>query len=91
MCGRFTHEFTWREVHAFLSLPLAFLEQVGGAFTPSYNVAPSQSSPVCRVAGNGVREMAPMVWGLRPPWVHRPGLAPINARCETVATSPMFR
>lgn len=91
MCGRFTREFTWREVHAFLSLPLEFLEQVGPAFNPSYNVAPSQLSPVCRADNAGAREVLAMAWGLRPPWIDKPGLAPINARSETVATSPMFR
>ncbi|MCA9288646.1 MAG: SOS response-associated peptidase [Phycisphaerales bacterium] len=100
MCGRFTREYTWRQLHELLSLTFEFPEQWQGsaAFAPSYNVAPTQDSPVCRAArsgGDGAvppgREVVPMQWGLRPAWVDKPGLAPINARSETVATSPMFR
>ena len=107
MCGRFTREYTWRQLHELLSLTIEFPEhwRDAAAFAPSYNVAPTQDSPVCRVArddgggggresdvaGPPGREVVPMQWGLRPAWVDKPGLAPINARSETVATSPMFR
>lgn len=100
MCGRFTREYTWRQLHELLSLTIEFPEhwRDAAAFAPSYNVAPTQDSPVCRVPRSGGdaaaqpgREVVPMQWGLRPAWVDKPGLAPINARSETAATSPMFR
>lgn len=89
MCGRFTREFTWRQVHEFLSLPLELLEQLGGAFTASYNVAPTQVSPVCRI-GDGSdqarragtiagRGLVPMEWGLRPAWMDKPAPAKSGA------------
>ncbi len=72
----------------FLDLRLPAPEEM---LAPRYNVAPTQASPVCRVNESGERELVPMVWGFKPAWSDpkRPG--PINARCETVATSPMFR
>ncbi len=72
----------------FLDLRLPAPEEM---LAPRYNVAPTQASPVCRVNEQGERELVPMVWGFKPAWSDpkRPG--PINARSETVATSPMFR
>lgn len=88
MCGRFTRQYTWKQVREFLDLRLPAPEEM---LAPRYNVAPTQASPVCRVNESGERELVPMVWGFKPAWSDpkRPG--PINARCETVATSPMFR
>ena len=90
MCGRFTQEFTWRQVHDFLSLqfppgPRAIVEM-----PPSYNVAPTQSVAVCRVGEGGGRELAAMRWGFVPSWSDE-GKVLINARSETVAGSPAFR
>ncbi len=56
---------------------------------PSYNVAPTQPSVTIR-EHEGERVALPAVWGLRPAWMETK-LAPINAKSETVATSPMFR
>ena len=61
---------------------------------PSWNVAPTQSAPVVRRhPETGERHLDLLRWGLRPRWVKDPKGAkqPINARAETVATSPMFR
>src|SRR6202166_2033334 len=56
-----------------------------------YNVAPSQ--PVLTIrqdAGHPVRKLSTMRWGLIPSWVKDPGIGnrTINARAETVATTP---
>jgi putative SOS response-associated peptidase YedK len=84
MCGRFTREYTWQQVHDFLDLrwPDAL------AFGPSYNVAPTQLSPIVLAddRGRGARVAR---WGLQPLWSVKP--SSINARAETVATLPMFR
>ena len=61
---------------------------------PSLNVAPTQSAPVVRRhPETGERHLDLLRWGLLPRWVKDPKGArqPINARAETVATSPMFR
>lgn len=89
MCGRFTRDYTWKQVRQFLDLK--FPEQL--ELKASYNVAPSQPVPVCRLNRAGDRELVPLVWGLQPHWKD-PGQAappPINARHETAATNPMFR
>ncbi|MBK7403737.1 MAG: SOS response-associated peptidase [Phycisphaerales bacterium] len=93
MCGRFTREFTWREVHDFLDL-----KWPGGAeLAPSWNVAPTQISPVARVACEGAhrgeRQMALMRWGLVPFWAQDVSIGSkmINARAEGIEAKPAFR
>lgn len=85
MCGRYTRIYTWRQVREFLDITVEMVPEMA----PSYNVAPSQSEPICRLNEGGQRELAAATWGLMPPWATKPG--PINARAETVATQPMFR
>jgi putative SOS response-associated peptidase YedK len=63
-------------------------------WVPRYNIAPSQ--PVVTVrqdAGEPVRKLSIMQWGLVPSWAKEPGIGykTINARAETVATTPSFR
>ena len=90
MCGRFTHKFTWKQVHALLNLsnPGA---AVGDAFDshPSFNVAPTHKTMIVKPS-EGTLGPAMATWGLNPPW-NTSKLAPINARAEAVSTSPMFR
>ena len=87
MCGRFTQRFSWREVHALLSLsgPAPNLR-------PHYNLAPSQSAAVVRGDG-GERTLSMLRWGLIPGWAKDPNIGHklINARAETAATKPSFR
>jgi putative SOS response-associated peptidase YedK len=85
MCGRFTHMYSWREIHDLLSLTG---ESAPAGFGTSYNVAPTQLSPVVRLIDAG-RTAAMLKWGLMPSWATKPG--PFNARAETVATLPTFR
>lgn len=57
---------------------------------PHYNVTPSQSiAAIIRV--DSEKRLGPMRWGFVPSSAKDPKLAPINARGETVATSPMFK
>ena len=67
-------------------------------WAPNYNVSPSQTVPIVRVAdgaNGGGRRLAWVRWGLVPGWVRTlstggaAGL--INARSETAAEKPSFR
>ena len=87
VCGRFTQQFSWSRVHAFLNLlgPASNLR-------PRYNVAPTQNIAAVRLA-HGDRRLSMMRWGLFPSWANDPSIGAklINARLETVATKPAFR
>lgn len=90
MCGRFTKEYTWSEVHAFLSM--FTVDTPANDPEPAYNVAPTQSAWVITPEGDhGLAEQ--MVWGLIPIWAKEPRIAysTINARLETIAEKPAFR
>jgi putative SOS response-associated peptidase YedK len=56
---------------------------------PRYNIAPTQSVESIVRNGNELR-LGPMSWGFRLSAAAK-GPSPINARSETVATSPLFR
>jgi len=60
---------------------------------PSYNVAPTDSQPIVRLDRDGQRELTVMRWGLIPYWAKdsKIGFSTINAKSETVTTSPTFR
>lgn len=89
MCGRFTREFTWREVHDFLDVRWPGELEIA----PSWNVAPTQVAPVCRVGRDGERELALMKWGLVPFWADDPSIGSrlINARAEGIEAKPAYR
>jgi SOS response associated peptidase (SRAP) len=63
MCGRFTQNYTWAEVHAFRSVfgPPRNLQ-------PHYNISPTDTVDVIRLDKEGKRELVPMRWGLVPAW-----------------------
>jgi putative SOS response-associated peptidase YedK len=88
MCGR----YATTKSEADLSLlfdAVAVAESPG----PSWNVAPTDPVPVVRVsASRDARVVDTARWGLVPPWAKdlRAGARMINARSETVATSPAF-
>lgn len=89
MCGRFTQNYTWQEVHAFLSLFGAPRN-----LRPRYNIAPTTQVDAVRLNAEGQRELVPMRWGLVPFFWKKPLKdvpATFNARAETVADKPMFR
>ena len=64
----------------------------GEPWTPSYNIAPTQSLPVVGLR-NSARVLRPMKWGLVPRWSKDTKIAAqcINARAETIAERPAFR
>ena len=59
--------------------------------SPQYNVAPGSTMPV--VVRNSPNHVALMKWGLIPHWSKEPRVkfSTINARAETVSTSPTYR
>lgn len=88
MCGRYTHRFTWAQLHRLLGLTSWPEEEL----VPRYNVAPTQLAPVVRGSGSG-RVGALMKWGLIPSWADDAAIGSrmVNARAETVAEKPAFR
>ncbi len=88
MCGRYTLRQTSTELAEFFEL---FHEP---AWTPRYNIAPTQSVLTIRATqeNNGL-EAVPMRWGLIPSWAKdlKIGSSLINARAETIAEKPAFR
>jgi len=88
MCGRYA---TTRS-EADLSLLFDAVD-VTESPAPSWNVAPTDPVPVVRVSQRReARVVDTARWGLLPPWAKDPraGARMINARAETVATSPAF-
>ncbi|HQT74958.1 MAG TPA: SOS response-associated peptidase [Acidiphilium sp.] len=89
MCGRFVSttppEAIVRMVKAVNPVPNV---------APSWNIAPSQQAmAVRRHPKTGERHLDLLTWGFVPHWADdlKTERKPINARAETVATSPMFR
>jgi putative SOS response-associated peptidase YedK len=83
MCGRFTQNYTWEEVYAFL--------KVFGTprnLRPHYNIAPTTIVDVIRLDREGRRELVSMRWGFVP-YFWKKSLkevpATFNARAETIA------
>jgi putative SOS response-associated peptidase YedK len=91
MCGRFTRNYTWQQLHALyrLSVPMAIPN-----FQPRFNACPTDPADVV-VPNDGARELKEMRWGLVPYWWSEPlkklRLSTFNARVETVATKRFFR
>lgn len=88
MCGRFSvilKDEDLREEFG-IDVPTDFLYE-------SYNIAPSQLVPVVHLDEHQHKRLSMMEWGLLPSWAkdlkHTP--RPINARLETIQTSPMFK
>ncbi len=89
MCGRFTHLFTWKELHRLMRLS-TFPDQ---ELAPRYNVAPTQNAPVVLVDPERRRVGAAFRWGLIPFWSRDQAIGNrlINARSEGVEAKPSFR
>jgi putative SOS response-associated peptidase YedK len=85
MCGRYT-----------LAKPLKGIESHFGPlhinleYRPSYNIAPSQLSPVL-INNSEQRELTAMKWGLVPSWAKDEKMKLINARSETAHEKPSFK
>ncbi|HEY3776461.1 MAG TPA: SOS response-associated peptidase [Rhizomicrobium sp.] len=92
MCGRFTNQFTWRELVELYGITEPYIAPVSN-LQPRFNFAPMQGGIVIRLDRVGRRELAMMRWGLVPGWARDESAASrcINAKAETVAEKPMFR
>ncbi|CAG0944779.1 SOS response-associated protein YedK [Anaerolineae bacterium] len=88
MCGRFPE----KETPAQLLQVFAEDGSVVWEYDQRINVAPGMRIPILEHTDTGNR-IVPARWGFIPSWskeIH-PKTQPINARCETVATSGLFR
>jgi putative SOS response-associated peptidase YedK len=91
MCGRYVIEGTTELSERFQ------LRQIPADLFPewtTYNASPTQLLPVIVDDEAGERTVAAMQWGLIPRWSRpdgKAGVAPINARAETLFEKPMFR
>jgi putative SOS response-associated peptidase YedK len=88
MCGRYATTRSEADLSDLFEA-VTVAESLG----PSWNVAPTDPVPVVRVSqSQNARVLDTARWGLVPPWATdlRAGSRMINARSETVATSPAF-
>ncbi len=88
MCGRYATTRSEADLTDLFEV-VSVAEQAA----PSWNVAPTDPVPVVRVSQtHDARVLDTARWGLVPPWSKdlRAGARMINARAETVATSPAF-
>ena len=88
MCGRYATTKTGADLGALFDAV-----DVSESLTPSWNVAPTDPVPLVRVSQSRRERVVDTArWGLLPPWAkdQRGGARMINARSETVATSPAF-
>jgi len=90
MCGRYTLRKINLARAALEAMPRLPFDEFSER--PRFNVAPSQIVPIVRLDTNGNRILTAARWGFIPAWAGpAPKATPINARAESIATSPMFR
>jgi putative SOS response-associated peptidase YedK len=87
MCGRFTQQLSTSEFATIFGAE-TLADDPGGHF----NLAPMRKASVVVERGER-RAIVPYKWGFVPSWAKDPriGSRMINARSETIATSPAFR
>jgi putative SOS response-associated peptidase YedK len=87
MCGRFTLRRSFEYIAAY------FKAHGVRAWSPRYNIAPTQDVLCVVPDAAGDRQWATFRWGLVPSWLIDSNVtfSNINARCENVAKSPAFR
>jgi len=91
MCGRFTNEMTWGQIHALYSLS-DLMFPTRSNLQPRYNIAPTQSVLFAHLDKEGSLELNEGRWWLVPFFAQElPKAAMFNARIETVDTSGAFR
>jgi len=86
MCGRFSRTSS-REV---LAEEFGVARFINVDLAPRYNIAPSQTVEAI-IRDGAEKRLGPMRWGFLSSSAKESKLAPINARAETVATTPLFR
>jgi putative SOS response-associated peptidase YedK len=85
MCARYTLRSPADLLAARFGLPQAV------DLKARFNIAPSQLIPVIGAKAGGGRGLAMFKWGFIPHWQQDDkGMRPVNARAETIATTPMF-
>lgn len=88
MCGRFTNELTWSQIHALYSIH----ERPATNLPPRFNIAPTQTVDFVHLDKAGEMELDQGRWWLVPFFAKDlPKNAMFNARIETVDTSGAFR
>ena len=88
MCGRFTNELTWSQLHALYSIH----ERPATNLPPRFNIAPTQDVDFVHLDKAENMEMDRGRWWLVPFFAKElPKAAMFNARIETVDTSGAFR
>jgi len=88
MCGRFSLGASAKALADLFGLPEA------PAWTPRYNIAPTQEVVVVvQDPTTASRQARRYRWGLIPSWAKDPAIGNqlINAQAETAATKPAFR
>jgi len=88
MCGRYDLSDNPAAIQAKFRVPVV------PAYAPNPDVRPTNTAPVVRLAhGSREREAAMLRWGLVPAWARdlKFGARCINARAETLASTPSFR
>jgi putative SOS response-associated peptidase YedK len=92
MCGRAKQACEFSEIKIAFRIPPEY--PTPNSYTPSWNVAPTDSLPIVRYnAKEGHRTLDMMRWGLVPYWAKdlKVSFANINAMAETIDTKPAFR
>jgi putative SOS response-associated peptidase YedK len=92
MCGRYGRRADKQRIAEMMQAGVSNVFDV--ELAPSYNVAPQSMQPVVRLdPDTGRRELAMMRWGFVPYWSRdgKAGYSTINARAETLTTSPAYR
>lgn len=87
MCGRYDLSQNPAAIKAHFRVPSV------PEFMASPDVRPTETKPIVRLAHDGGRECVLARWGLVPSWAKdlKFGARCINARSETIATTPSFR
>ena len=85
MCGRYTLAKPLKDIESHFG-PL----HINLDYRPSYNIAPSQLSPVV-INSSGQKHLTTMKWGLVPSWAKDEKMKLINARSETAHEKPSFK
>lgn len=92
MCGRFTNELTWSQIHALYSLSDEMYPTAPSNFQPRYNIAPTQDVDFVHLDKAGNVELNRGRWWLVPFFAKElPKATMFNARIETIDTSGAFR
>ena len=92
MCGRFTNEMTWAELHGLYKLSENLYPAAPTNMQPRLNIAPTQDVDFVHLDKSGHMELDRGRWWLVPFFAKElPKASMFNARIETVDTSGAFR